>query len=57
MTNYKIFTFVRKAGKTPKQQEREAKQAISAIAEEARKKVEAKKENPQSVRDLQFKDD
>lgn len=42
--------------KDSKLEEEKAKQAIFAMAEEAEKKAEIKKDKPRSVRDLQFKD-
>lgn len=53
----KIHWPQRNKKKTPKQEDEEAKQAIYAMLEEAQKKVEAQKETPRSVQDLQFKDD
>jgi len=47
----------RNKNKNSKQEDEKAKQAIYAMAKEAQKKVESKKEKPRSVRDLQFKDD
>lgn len=46
----------RNKNKSQKQEDEEAKQAIYAMAEEAQKKVEAKKDKPRSVQDLQYKD-